>query len=70
MDALGIGIPELAMIAVLVIFIFLHGKVIMRVWRREANLVFKAIWTAIIVSIPFVGAGLYMFLVTQKVAND
>ena len=66
MDIFGIGLPELAILVVFAGIILLHGNVIARVWRREAGMIFKAIWTAIIVGAPFVGVGLYLFLAPEK----
>jgi hypothetical protein len=58
MGLLGLGLPELLMISILVLVVILHGKVIMRVWHREATTIAKALWTLVIAGIPFVGSKL------------
>jgi hypothetical protein len=70
MGMFGIGLPELLMISILILVVILHGKVIMRVWRHEATILLKSFWTIAVVGIPFVGAGLYMFLGSSKKATE
>jgi heme/copper-type cytochrome/quinol oxidase subunit 4 len=61
MDILGIGWQELGMVLVVAAVIAFHIRMLLHLWNSAHGLVFRGIWSGIIIFLPVVGPSLYWF---------
>jgi hypothetical protein len=66
MDILGIGLQELSVALVTAIVITIHIRMLLDLWRNPGGMVYRLVWTVIIVAMPLVGPFLYWWFVKVK----
>lgn len=59
----GIGLQELAMITVFTLTVVFQIRMLIDAWRQPHSMIFRLIWSVVIITIPIMGAALYWWFV-------